>query len=297
MTVGNFNDDARPDFALFDAGRGLQGRSLAGRTFVILGSPDVGANGAFDLATLDGSNGYVIHGIASLDLAGRTLAAVDLNGDGVDDLALGAPNPDPNGLNNAGQSYVVFGGPHVGDEGVVELRDLNGTNGFVINGARENDLAFIVSNAGDVNGDGVDDLAVGHEGGVALIYGSPSVGSGGVIDIATLAWPVGVRLLGRIARVNGGGRDGIGDINADGFADLAVCSRRDSPLGRQEAGRISVIYGSPTLGMNGPIDADNLDGTNGFFIYGVQTFERISARTRWATSTATASTTSASAAT
>ena len=55
-----------------------------------------------------------------------------MNGDGLDDLIVGAPGADPNGNDRAGESYVVFG---KANGTTVELSDVtSGTGGFVING-------------------------------------------------------------------------------------------------------------------------------------------------------------------
>ncbi len=56
----------------------------------------------FELSSLDGSNGFRINGIDGDDNSGYSVSgAGDVNGDGIDDLIIGAPN--------AGQSYVVYG--------------------------------------------------------------------------------------------------------------------------------------------------------------------------------------------
>ncbi len=88
-----------------------------------------------ELSSLNGSNGFVINGIDAGDQSGVAVSSAgDINGDGVDDLLIGALRGDPNGTTDAGESYVVFGGPGVGSTGVIELSSLNGTNGFVLNG-------------------------------------------------------------------------------------------------------------------------------------------------------------------
>jgi Ca2+-binding RTX toxin-like protein len=87
--------------------------------------------------------------------------AGDVNGDGVDDLLIGAYRADPNGY-ASGASYVVFGGAGIGNGGNLELSALDGTNGFRLSGAAAFDFSGVaVSTAGDVNGDGVDDLLIG----------------------------------------------------------------------------------------------------------------------------------------
>jgi hypothetical protein len=66
-------------------------------------------NPSFNLSDLDGSNGFVIKGIDVDDYSGDSVSgAGDINGDGIDDLIIGAPGADPNG-SFSGESYVVFG--------------------------------------------------------------------------------------------------------------------------------------------------------------------------------------------
>ena len=61
----------------------------------------------------------------------------------------------------AGESYVVFGSSEDWSE-ALNLSDLNGTNGFTINGIDADDISgWSVSSAGDVNGDGIDDIIIG----------------------------------------------------------------------------------------------------------------------------------------
>ena len=62
-----------------------------------------------DLSSLNGSNGFRLSGAAPYDITGRSVASAgDVNGDGFDDVIVGAPYADPNGT-NSGASYVVFG--------------------------------------------------------------------------------------------------------------------------------------------------------------------------------------------
>ena len=117
------------------------------------------------LSALDGTNGFKLSGVAANDHSGLTVStAGDINGDEIDDLIVGTPGADPN-VYDSGTSYVVFGGAGVGSGGNLELSALNGTNGFKLSGAAAYDHSGgAVSTAGDVNGDGVDDLLIGASG-------------------------------------------------------------------------------------------------------------------------------------
>ena len=61
---------------------------------------------------LSGSWGFALHGGAVNDNSGTSVSALgDVNGDGVADMIVGAPEADPYGRSSAGSSYVVFGRP------------------------------------------------------------------------------------------------------------------------------------------------------------------------------------------
>ncbi len=108
-----------------------------------------------------GTGGFIINGIDPFDHSGISVSgASDVNGDGLADVIVGASGGDPGGINNAGESYVVFG---KADTAAVNLSDVaSGSGGFVINGIDPSDYSGgSVSGAGDVNGDGLADLIVG----------------------------------------------------------------------------------------------------------------------------------------
>ena len=102
------------------------------------------------------------------------LRAGDVNGDGIDDLIVGAPFASTAGGYDAGASYVVFG-TDAGFAASLDLAALDGSDGFRLDGAGPyDDSGSSVSAAGDVNGDGIDDLIVGAPGGYAYRFNSPS---------------------------------------------------------------------------------------------------------------------------
>jgi hypothetical protein len=81
-----------------------------------------------------GIGGFVIIGESAGDYSGHSVSSAgDVNGDGLDDLIVGAFQADPSGQSHAGKSYVVFGKKDNTD--AIELSAIAaGTGGFVING-------------------------------------------------------------------------------------------------------------------------------------------------------------------
>jgi len=129
----------------------------------VFGKADWSATPAFDLSTLLGANGFRIDGIDDDDRSGSSVASAgDVNGDGFDDLIVGAQGADPGGDRLAGESYVVFGKADWSATPALDLTTLDGTNGFRLDGIDAGDESGLqVASAGDVNFDGFADLIIG----------------------------------------------------------------------------------------------------------------------------------------
>ncbi|MEM7705620.1 MAG: integrin alpha [Pseudomonadota bacterium] len=153
-TAGDLNGDGFDDLFV-----GAPGATTAG-VYVVFGQA-ADYPPALDLASLDGSNGFRINDVAILGQLGEAVSAIgDINGDGFDDLAIGDPNRGPGDLSIPGVVYVVFGAATFPAE--LELSDLSGSNGFVVEGPAGNQrLGAALAGAGDFNNDGLDDLVIG----------------------------------------------------------------------------------------------------------------------------------------
>ncbi|HSO75666.1 MAG TPA: integrin alpha, partial [Blastocatellia bacterium] len=100
----------------------------------------------------------------------HAVAAGDINDDGIDDLIVGAPDtdftPESGGpRQDAGSVYILFGRPSFTSPTIIDtsLIALNQPDIRIFGASAEDHLGFAIA-AGDVNGDGIDDLAIGAPG-------------------------------------------------------------------------------------------------------------------------------------
>jgi Ca2+-binding RTX toxin-like protein len=238
-----------------------------GKTYVVFGNSG-GFDATLNLSQLDGSNGFVINGIDRGDRSGDAVSgAGDINGDGIDDLIIGAPYADPNDIRDAGETYIVFGNSG-GFDATLNLSQLDGSNGFVINGIEVNNRSSgSVSDAGDINGDGIDDLIIGANGKTYVVLGN-SQGFDASLNLAQLDGSNGFVLK------NGYNRSvsGAGDINGDGFDDLIIGADLATPNGNFRAGETYIVFGK-SGGFDASFNLAQLDGSNGFVINGIDRYD------------------------
>ena len=146
--AGDINGDGFADLLIGAPEAGINCHNVSGETYVVFGGSHLGTSGSLALSSLDGSNGFSIIGINHRDYSGYAVSgAGDVNGDGVADLFIGAPNASENGGNDAGESYVVFGTSDLGAGGSHDLNAL--TIGSLSNTTTIN---MRVTDAADVSG-------------------------------------------------------------------------------------------------------------------------------------------------
>ena len=184
------------------------------------------------------------------DYFGRAVATGDFDGDGYDDLAVGVDGEDVGDIQSAGAVNVIYGSPN----------QLTGTGnqiwhpgaGGIDNAAEALDRFGYSLAAGDFDGDGYDDLAVGvpyedlgsirDAGAVTVIYGSP----GGLIAAGNQTWHQDSP--GIEDHAEGDDRFGsslaAGDFDGDGYDDLAVGVPGEDVSIVEDAGAVNVLYGT-----------------------------------------------------
>lgn len=179
---------------------------------------------------------------------GDALAAGDLDGDGYADLAIGAPCGNSGGVGDVG---ILYGGP----EGLtVEGSQSWSQASPGVPGAPDRDDWFgDALAAGDFDRDGFDDLAIGApgdqvlgngqaQGAVTVLYGSPE----GLASADSQWWHQDVSKIPGVAEDHDwlGQAVAAGDLNRDGYADLAIGVPGDR-VGTIYPGAVNVLYGGP----------------------------------------------------
>jgi hypothetical protein len=204
---------------------------------------------------------------------GESMAVGDVNGDGYDDLIVGAPEYD-GGQPDEGAVFLFLGKPGGLTSGTTEQADAR-----IESNQQEARLGVAVASGGDVNGDGYDDVLMGSglwdegdtdEGAVFLFLGGPDGLPTGGVDLAD------AKLQGDFQQARFGNSVAFADVNGDGFDDVVGGGRLYQPdVNITREGYVMVFHGSasgiPNGGLanaNAVIRGDHCDALFGYSVSG-----------------------------
>lgn len=271
--AGDLNADGIDDIIVGADGANANN---TGRSHVIFGTA-AGFSASVALSGLNGSNGFVINGENADDGSGTSVArAGDINGDGIDDVIIGAAAADPEG-GGSGRSYVVFG-RSTAFPAALDLISLDGSAGFAINGAVPGSNAGrSVLAAGDINGDGLDDLVIGASNGdrqdgvrsgIAHAVFGRSTPFTSPVRLRSLTGADGFTIEGEANGDNFGAKvAAAGDVNDDGIDDLLISAPNADPGAVSSAGRSYVLFGRAS-GFPAVFSAAAINAGTGFVMDG-----------------------------
>ena len=260
-SAGDINKDGFSDIIIGTPG--VTGGSNVGAAYVVFGkSARPSSNidlGSTSLST--SQQGFKISGASASDYLGYSVSnAGDVNNDGFDDIIIGAWGAS---LLNTGAAYIIFG-KHTGFSDIdLSTISLSSSHlGYQISGEATGDkFGFSVSNAGDVNKDGIDDLVIGaaykgsQNGAAYVIFGSSSPPADIALSIINLSSSGrGFKITGAPPHSRfGASVNHAGDVNNDGFNDIII----GAPASSSSLGSAYIIFGKK--GLQTDIDLSNTD--------------------------------------
>ena len=249
-TFGDFNGDGFDDLVVSAPDEDIGDKTDVGKIWIFSGSSEgVGALEIGKTFHQESSNSLGTNETG--DRWGVMLAAGDFNGDGFEDLAVGAPEKDNEENPDVGTISLLYGTPN--GLSTDQAQNIDQSTKGVPDWGEPGDKWGWALASGDFNNDGFTDLAIGapgenygqhpEVGAVTLLYGSPS----GITTNKTLRLHQNFPLVPdrNEAYDHWGAVLATGDFNKDGFSDLAIGAPNESSGEREQTGSVTVMFGSP----------------------------------------------------
>ncbi|MDD1461089.1 DUF4114 domain-containing protein [Dolichospermum sp. ST_sed2] len=283
--IGDINGDGIDDLAIGAPLSDINGNN-SGAAYIIFGSEESNYfSNPIELSNLDTTQGLTIKGGQSGDHAGWSVSSAgDFNGDDIKDLLIGATSPNDDESGNQGEAYIIFGKKDgFGSTSTLDLSNIGVNDGLKIISNDDDNLGYSVSDAGDINGDNIDDIIVGapyandNSGSSFVIYGRKKVESensltSNIINVSNLSSSNGFTFNGQSGDKSGFSVSKAGDINGDNIDDIIIGAKDGNPNDKEFAGRAYVVFGKQG-GFDSNLTLSNLNGTNGFTINGITPFD------------------------
>lgn len=260
---GDYNGDGIPDILI----SGSSDAVTIFNSYVVFGSKE-GFPNTVNVTALDGSNGFALNPTFGLFSGQQIISnAGDINDDGIDDIIAACK-----------WGACVLYGTNKGFPSTysIDSSNLNGTNGFYVNGFLR-PMPLFVSSAGDFNGDGIDDVVIATMGCKYYVLFGREGNFPATINVNQLNGTVGIEVFFDGMCDLSSYVNNLGDFNKDGYTDLIIGIPSANFYDYNQYGGAYIVYGNqfpqPKLNLS------ELNGINGFEIEPVLTnpFVRIGA--------------------
>jgi hypothetical protein len=255
LASGDFNADGTED-ALMGAplaDGANDARTNSGEAYIVFGNESLPTN-----VDANSYAEFVVYGTDPQDNLGLSVAAGDVNGDGTDDVLVGARFASPAERANTGETYVIFGHPGLAGAFDTAADDPDVT----IAGIDPGDFSGILLTAGDVTGDGVDDILIGAIAGAGPENDRARAGEIYIVE-GGMEWPAQIDLADDepFATIYGAAREdalpgrlAVADLNGDGRNEVIAGAPQGTPGGNADLTAAGLVYAIEIPDGGGVID-------------------------------------------